>query len=93
MVLNRHAPFSQAPIHCYRRIDGLDIQMDRTGRPRITFVQSERGQQIRALYHFPFGHTATLWGFQCAVQTSRLRCINPAKHGFWLGPMKGYRRF
>jgi hypothetical protein len=80
-------------IHCYRRSDGLDARIGRTGRPRISHARSERGQHVQTPYRNKFGQSLALWGINCAIRATGLTCVNPAKHGFWLGPTKGYRVF
>jgi hypothetical protein len=90
---NTHLPLNKAPLRCYRRRDGRDVEMGRTGKPRITSVQRERGQRVDAAYHLAVGHQASLWGFHCTLRRTGLTCTNPAKHGFWLGSTRGSRNF
>jgi hypothetical protein len=85
---------SQEYIHCYTPNDGFDVWMGRTGRPRARYVPSERGQYVKPYRRLAFGQSVSLLdGFKCTSRRSGLTCVNPAKHGWWLGRFKGYRLF
>jgi hypothetical protein len=84
---------SEEAIHCYRPSDGLDLWIGRTGRPKAKYVPSERGKHVQTFYHRHFGQFFSINGINCLIRKTGLTCTNPANHGWWLGPTKGYRLF
>jgi len=85
---------SDEALHCYRPSDGLDLYLMRHGgRPRVKMVRSEQGKHPPVFVHRHFGQFQTINGITCLIRESGLTCTNPANHGWWLGPTKGYRVF
>jgi len=80
---------------CWRRADGITLDMTRRGRPGRSVVELNRGSYDpapgRILY---FGKVWQFPGYwKCVSRATGLTCTNRAGHGWWLGRVRGSRLF
>lgn len=80
---------------CWRRADGITLEMTRRGRPGRSVVKLNRGYYEPAPGRIlSFGKVWQFPGYwKCVSRATGLTCTNRTGHGWWLGRVRGSRLF